>query len=178
MEPKNPGRFALRLFPSNFSRYMEYPMSPAWTCKPHAELTITELYALLRLRSEVFVVEQNCVFLDLDGKDLQGQTQHLMAWRDGELLAYCRLLEPALNDGQAVIGRVITAPAARATGLGHELMRRAKQEVQRLWPDQPVYLGAQARLRNYYGGHGFVPVTEEYIEDGIPHVGMLLQEVV
>ncbi|WP_313622346.1 GNAT family N-acetyltransferase [Achromobacter sp.] len=153
-------------------------MSPAWTCKHHAELTTTELYALLRLRSEVFVVEQNCVFLDLDGKDLQGQTQHLMAWRNGELMAYCRLLEPALNEGQAVIGRVITAPAARGTGLGHELMRRAKQEVQRLWPDQPVYLGAQARLRNYYGGHGFVPVTEEYMEDGIPHVGMLLQEVV
>lgn len=149
---------------------------PTWTCKPHAELTTAELYAILRLRSEVFVVEQNCVFLDMDGKDLQGQTEHLMAWRDGALLAYCRLLEPALNDGQVVIGRVITAPAARGSGLGHELMRRAKEEAQRIWPDQPVYLGAQARLKRYYGGHGFVPVTEEYIEDGIPHVGMLLQE--
>lgn len=149
---------------------------PAWTCKPHAELTLAELYAVLRLRSEVFVVEQNCVFLDLDGKDLLGQTEHLMAWENGELLAYCRLLEPALNDGQAVIGRVITAPAARGTGLGHELMRRAKDEVARLWPGAPVYLGAQARLKDYYGGHGFVPVTDEYIEDGIPHVGMLLRE--
>lgn len=151
-------------------------MTPAWICKPHADLTPAELYAILRLRSEVFVVEQNCVFLDMDGKDLQGQTEHLMAWHDGELVAYCRLLEPALNDGRAVIGRVITAPAARGTGLGHELMRRAKEEVQRMWPDQPVYLGAQARLKGYYGGHGFVPVTEEYMEDGIPHVGMLLQE--
>lgn len=149
---------------------------PRWTCKPHAELTLAELYAILRLRSEVFVVEQDCVFLDMDGKDLQGQTEHLMAWENGALLAYCRLLEPALNDGQAVIGRVITAPAARGTGLGHELMRRAKDEVARLWPGQPVYLGAQARLRAYYAGHGFVPVTEEYIEDGIPHVGMLLHE--
>ncbi|AKP88876.1 GNAT family N-acetyltransferase [Achromobacter ruhlandii] len=149
---------------------------PLWTCKPHAELTLAELYAILRLRSEVFVVEQDCVFLDMDGKDLQGQTEHLMAWENGALLAYCRLLEPALNDGQAVIGRVITAPAARGTGLGHELMRRAKDEVARLWPGQPVYLGAQARLRDYYAGHGFVPVTEEYIEDGIPHVGMLLRE--
>lgn len=149
---------------------------PLWTCKPHAELTLAELYAILRLRSEVFVVEQDCVFLDMDGKDLQGQTKHLMAWENGALLAYCRLLEPALNDGQAVIGRVITAPAARGTGLGHELMRRAKDEVARLWPGQPVYLGAQARLRDYYAGHGFVPVTEEYIEDGIPHVGMLLRE--
>jgi ElaA protein len=84
-----------------------------------------------------------------------------MAWRAGALLAYCRLLEPALNDGRAVIGRVITAPAARGTGLGHELMRRAKDEARRLGPGQPVYLGAQARLRGYYGGHGFVPVTEE-----------------
>lgn len=149
---------------------------PLWTCKPHAELTLAELYAILRLRSEVFVVEQDCVFLDMDGKDPQGQTEHLMAWENGALLAYCRLLEPALNDGQAVIGRVITAPAARGTGLGHELMRRAKDEVARLWPGQPVYLGAQARLRAYYAGHGFVPVTEEYIEDGIPHVGMLLRE--
>ncbi|CAB3828507.1 GNAT family N-acetyltransferase [Achromobacter ruhlandii] len=149
---------------------------PLWTCKPHAELTLAELYAILRLRSAVFVVEQDCVFLDMDGKDLQGQTEHLMAWENGALLAYCRLLEPALNDGQAVIGRVITAPAARGTGLGHELMRRAKDEVARLWPGQPVYLGAQARLRAYYAGHGFVPVTEEYIEDGIPHVGMLLRE--
>ncbi|MCZ8390696.1 GNAT family N-acetyltransferase [Achromobacter xylosoxidans] len=139
-------------------------------------MTLAELYAVLRLRSEVFVVEQNCVFLDLDGKDLLGQTEHLMAWENGELLAYCRLLEPALNEGQAVIGRVITAPAARGTGLGHELMRRAKDEVARLWPGTPVYLGAQARLKGYYGGHGFVPVTDEYIEDGIPHVGMLLRE--
>lgn len=148
--------------------------APVWTCKPHAELTLAELYAILRLRSEVFVVEQNCVFLDMDGKDLQGQTEHLMAWQGDVLMAYCRLLEPARNDGQAVIGRVITAPAARGTGLGHELMRRAKEEVARLWPGQPVYLGAQARLKGYYGGHGFVPVTDEYMEDGIPHVGMRL----
>lgn len=148
--------------------------APVWTCKPHADLSLSELYAILRLRSEVFVVEQQCVFLDMDGKDLQGQTEHLMAWQGDVLMAYCRLLEPARNDGQAVIGRVITAPAARGTGLGHELMRRAKEEVARLWPGQPVYLGAQARLKGYYGGHGFVPVTSEYMEDGIAHVGMRL----
>ncbi|KOF52973.1 MULTISPECIES: GNAT family N-acetyltransferase [unclassified Achromobacter] len=147
---------------------------PAWICKPHSELAPAELYALLRLRSEVFVVEQECVYLDLDGKDLQGATAHLMAWENGELAAYCRLLEPALNGGRAVIGRVITAPAFRGAGLGHELMRRAKAEAARLWPGRPLYLNAQARLRNYYAGHGFVPVTDEYMEDGIPHVGMLL----
>ncbi|MDT4860244.1 hypothetical protein FQZ97_947920 [compost metagenome] len=110
----------------------------------------------------------------MDGKDLEGRTEHLMAWKNGALLAYCRLLEPALNEGKAIIGRVITAPAGRGTVLGHELMRRAKAEVERLWPGEPVYLGAQARLRGYYAGHGFVPVTDEYMEDGIPHIGMLL----
>ena len=86
---------------------------PAWTCKPHADLTTAELYALLTLRSVVFVMEQNCPYLDMDGQDLQGQTQHLMAWDNGALVAYCRLLEPARNEGRAVIGRVVTAPSAR-----------------------------------------------------------------
>lgn len=148
---------------------------PAWTCKPHAELTLAELYAVLRLRSEVFVVEQNCVFLDMDGKDLLGQTEHLMAWENGELLAYCRLLEPALNDGQAVIGRVITAPAAR-----HGPGPRADA------PRQGRSGAAVARRAGLPGRAGpaqgllrrprLAPVTDEYIEDGIPHVGMLLRE--
>ena len=89
---------------------------PAWTCKPHADLTTAELYALLTLRSVVFVMEQNCPYLDMDGQDLQGQTQHLMAWDNGALVAYCRLLEPARNEGRAVIGRSSPRPrrAARA----------------------------------------------------------------
>ena len=86
---------------------------PAWTCKPHTDLTTAELYALLTLRSVVFVMEQNCPYLDMDGLDLQGQTRHLMAWDNGALVAYCRLLEPARNEGRAVIGRVVTAPSAR-----------------------------------------------------------------
>ncbi|MBR8656280.1 GNAT family N-acetyltransferase [Achromobacter sp. Marseille-Q0513] len=149
---------------------------PAWTCKPHADLTTAELYALLTLRSVVFVMEQNCPYLDMDGQDLQGQTQHLMAWDKGALVAYCRLLEPARNEGRAVIGRVVTAPSARGTGLGHELVRRAKEEIRRVWPGQPIYLSAQAHLQRYYGAHGFKAVTEEYMEDNIPHIGMLLDE--
>ncbi|WP_088139082.1 GNAT family N-acetyltransferase [Achromobacter xylosoxidans] len=149
---------------------------PDWICKPHQELTVTEIYAILRLRTEVFVIEQNCVFQDMDGKDLIGQTSHLMAWQDGKLAAYCRILDPSLKDGQIEIGRVITAPWTRGQGLGHELIRHAMQEVRLRWPGRAMYLGAQARLRNYYGGHGFVQVTEEYIEDGIPHVGMRLDE--
>ena len=145
---------------------------PAWTCKPHADLTTAELYALLTLRSVVFVMEQNCPYLDMDGQDLQGQTQHLMAWDNGALVAYCRLLEPARNEGRAVIGRSSPRPR-RARGLGHELVRRAKEEIRRVWPGQPIYLSAQAHLQR---AHGFKAVTEEYMEDNIPHIGMLLDE--
>ena len=148
---------------------------PAWTCKPHADLTTAELYALLTLRSVVFVMEQNCPYLDMDGQDLQGQTQHLMAWDNGALVAYCRLLEPARNEGRAVIGRVVTAPSARGARACHELVRRAKGgNSPRL--ARPAHLperaGAPAALR----AHGFKAVTEEYMEDNIPHIGMLLDE--
>lgn len=146
-----------------------------WICKHHADLTTAELYALLRLRTEVFVLEQKCLFQDMDGQDLQGRTAHLMAWENGKLAAYCRLLDPALDEnGEAVIGRVIVAPAWRGMRLGHELMRRALAEARLRWPNAGVYLGAQAHLRDYYGSHGFVVVTAEYLEDGIPHVGMRL----
>lgn len=148
---------------------------PNWICKPHQELTVAEIYAILQLRTEVFVVEQACIFQDIDGKDLVGQTSHLMAWQDGQLAAYCRILDPSLNkNGDIEIGRVISAPWTRGQGLGHELIRHAMAEVRRCWPGRAMYLGAQARLRGYYGGHGFVQVTEEYMEDGIPHVGMRL----
>jgi ElaA protein len=148
---------------------------PDWTCKHHADLTTAELYALLQLRAAVFVVEQNCVFQDMDGQDLRGETAHLMAWTDGRLAAYCRLLDPVCDEnGEAVIGRVIVAPGQRGTALGHELMRRALAQVQSRWPGAGVYLVAQSHLRGFYGAHGFAAVTQEYLEDGIPHVGMRL----
>jgi len=147
---------------------------PTWTCKPHADLTLAELYALLRLRSEVFVVEQQCLFLDQDGEDLVGDTWHLMAWENGALVACARLLDPARHDGQAVIGRVATADAVRGQGLGHALMRQALEAVRRRWPAAPVYLGAQLRLQAFYAGYGFEPVTAPYSEDDIPHIGMRL----
>lgn len=145
---------------------------PTWICKPHADLTTTELYALLRLRSEVFVVEQQCVFLDLDGQDLAGDTWHLMGWMDSELVAGARLLDPAGHGGDAVIGRVVTAAPVRGQGLGHTLMRLALAHAARLWPGAPVYLGAQQRLEAFYASHGFERVTPPYMEDGIPHIGM------
>ncbi|WP_019938541.1 GNAT family N-acetyltransferase [Bordetella sp. FB-8] len=145
----------------------------SWTCKNHTDLTLAELYGLLQLRAAVFVIEQHCLFHDLDSQDLRGQTAHLMAWEDDRLAAYCRLLDPAYDEnGEAVIGRVVVAPAWRGSALGHELMRRAVAQVQSRWPGVGMYLGAQAHLREFYGAHGFAVATDEYMEDGIPHVGM------
>lgn len=143
-----------------------------WNCKHHTELSTQELYAILRLRAEVFVVEQQCVYLDVDGQDLLGDTCHLMAWREQQLVAYLRLLDPVQQDGNVVIGRVVTAPSARGQGTGHVLMVQALDHAERKWPGQPIYLSAQAHLQGYYGRYGFEPVGEVYLEDGIPHIGM------
>ncbi|UXY52940.1 GNAT family N-acetyltransferase [Pseudomonas tohonis] len=147
-------------------------MPITWTCSHHSELDKQALYDILALRTQVFVVEQKCPYLEVDGLDLVGDSCHLMA-RDGDaLVAYLRLLDPQRNQGEVVIGRVVIAEAARGTGLGHQLMERALKDCQRRWPGLPVYLSAQAHLQKYYGRYGFVPVTEVYLEDDIPHVGM------
>lgn len=147
-------------------------MPITWHTLHHSELSTHDLYALLELRSRVFVVEQNCPYQDVDGQDLSADTHHLLARKDGQLLAYLRLLDPSTQGGEAVIGRVLTAPAARGSGLGHALMEHAIEACTRLWPGRPIYLSAQAHLQGYYGRYGFVAVTEQYLEDDIPHIGM------
>lgn len=145
-----------------------------WTLKGFDALSLHELYDLLVLRSRVFVVEQTCPFLDLDGLDKQGEVLHLLGWQEGKLVAYARLLAPDLvKPGFAVIGRVVTAPEARGGGLGHRLMERAGAECARLWPQAPVYLGAQAHLQDFYARHGFRPEGDVYLEDEILHIGMV-----
>ncbi|MEE8616010.1 MAG: GNAT family N-acetyltransferase [Roseateles sp.] len=142
-----------------------------WTCQPFDALTGHDVYALLQLRSEVFVVEQQCIFQDMDGLDLPGW--HLLGWaEDGRLAACARLLPAGVKAPEVVIGRVITAPWARGQGQGHALMREALAQCERLWPGEVITLHAQARLEGYYRGHGFRPVGEPYIEDGIPHIEM------
>lgn len=152
-------------------------MSLVWRFQAFDALTVAELYAVLRLRSEVFVVEQNCVFLDMDNSD--AQAMHLMGHTgkmgeaQGELVAYARCFGPGVKYAEASIGRVITAPQARAGGLGHVLMREAVRALQAHWGPQPIRIGAQARLQAFYEQHGFVREGEPYIEDGIPHIEML-----
>ncbi|TBU85186.1 GNAT family N-acetyltransferase [Phytopseudomonas dryadis] len=147
-------------------------MSITWHLKPHADLSKAQLYAALMLRTRVFVVEQNCPYQEVDGLDLLGDTCHLLGWRGDELVAYLRLLDPALNQGEVIIGRVVTAGSARGTGLGHEMMSQALEACAQRWPGRPIYLSAQAHLQGYYGRYGFVAETGEYLEDGIPHIGM------
>ena len=147
-------------------------MTVDWVCKHHDALGKDQLYAVLRLRSEVFVVEQKCAYQDIDGQDLAGDTHHLMAWNDNELVAYLRLLDPESQGGDVVIGRVIVSQAARGTGLGHQMLEEALERIEDIWPQTPIFLSAQAHLQKYYGRYGFVVAGEEYLEDDIPHIGM------
>lgn len=142
-----------------------------WTCLPFAELGVQQLYDVLALRSAVFVVEQQCVFLDIDGLDMQ--TWHLLGHADdGHLQAYARLIPPGLKGADALIGRVVTAPSARGSGAGRALMTEALARCERQWPGRAITLHAQAHLEPFYASFGFQPVGHRYIEDGIPHQEM------
>lgn len=147
-----------------------------WRCLPFHAMSADTLYRLLRLRSEVFVVEQNCVFLDLDGLDQQC-LYVLGEVVDDEgtvhLHASARLVPPGVAFAEASIGRVVTAPAARGGGIGHLLIAESVRLIEQLWGPQPIRIGAQAHLEAFYNRHGFVSDNKPYIEDGIPHLEML-----
>lgn len=143
-----------------------------WNDLHHSQLTVPQLYALLKLRCEVFVVEQTCPYQDIDGDDLLGENRHILGWRDGELVAYARILKSEEEFEPVVIGRVIISPAVRGEKLGYTLMEQTLASCQQNWPQKALYLGAQAHLQPFYAHFGFAPVTAVYDEDGIPHVGM------
>src|SRR4051812_21585846 len=117
-----------------------------WSCKKFDELTPHELYAILQLRNEVFVVEQNCVFQDADDKDQH--SYHLMGWDENFLAAYTRLIPPGISYPYASIGRVVTSPKWRQTGLGKLLMQRSIEEMERLFDKISIKIGAQLYLKN------------------------------
>jgi ElaA protein len=142
-----------------------------WAVKPFPQLTPHELYAILRLRSAVFVVEQNCVFLDLD--NLDQPAHHCLGWHAGELVACTRLFGPGIAYPQASIGRVAVAGEVRRYGLGKKLMEVSIQACAQLFGPQPIQIGAQLYLKRFYEGFGFYQVGEMYLEDGIEHIHML-----
>jgi ElaA protein len=143
-----------------------------WILKKFDELSVHELYAILRLRNEVFGVEQNCVYLDVDNKDQS--CYHLMGWINEELAAYTRIVPPAVAYAEASIGRVVTSALHRRSGLGRELMNESIRRLYDLFGKVPVRIGAQVYLLKFYSSLGFIQDGDIYDEDGIDHVQMLL----
>jgi ElaA protein len=142
--------------------------------KPFDELSVHELYGILKLRNQVFCVEQNCVYNDLDDKDQK--SLHLMQYIDNKLVAYSRLLPEGVSyKGYASIGRVVNMPEYRGTGLGKRLMQMSIDKCMDQFPDSPIMIGAQSYLIEFYSSFGFVPEPDDYDEDGIPHRIMVLK---
>jgi len=144
-----------------------------FTFKHFTELTVDELYDILKLRSEIFVVEQDCVYNDLDGHDKNATHQFLK--KNGEIVAYSRLLKPGSRFADYSIGRVVVKESERGTGLGIRMMEEAKQYILNVWKGERIKISAQKYLQKFYEDLGFFVVTDEYLDDGIPHFGMLLE---
>ena len=140
--------------------------------KPFPTLTPHELYALLRLRSEVFVVEQKCVFLDLDNKDIY--CHHLMLFDNKQLISYARLVPPGISYREISLGRVVTAKEARNKGAGKKLMKLAVEYCRKIFGDGPIRIGAQHYLEKFYTEIGFTATGDIYDEDGIDHIEMIM----
>lgn len=151
----------------------EVNQAPVWRLMAFNDLRSFELYELLCLRSEVFVVEQQCIYQDMDGHDREAM--HLLGVQRGELQAYARCLAPGAKFAEASIGRVLTRSSCRGSGLGHALMEQAVLAIAQVWGPQAIRIGAQAHLVGFYARHGFVEVGQPYTEDGIAHIEMLRQ---
>lgn len=144
-----------------------------WHWKKFEDLTVDELYRAIQLRERVFVVEQKIVYLDCDDKDRKAW--HLLGFKDGQLLAYLRAFPPGIKYKEAAFGRVVTAPEGRGLGLGKELTKRAVAHLKATYSGTPIRISAQAYLEKFYGGFGFKRVGENYVEEDIPHLEMLLE---
>ena len=144
-------------------------------CVPFYKLNLDDMYQTMSLRQEVFVVEQNCPYLDADGKDQDAW--HLMGFDEADnLIAYTRLLPKGISyEKYASIGRVVTSPQGRGKGAGQAIMKASIDWCAQLFPNQPVKISAQTYLLKFYKNLGFEPVGEGYLEDDIPHIGMVLK---
>jgi ElaA protein len=142
-----------------------------WSLKKFDELSAKEIYEILKLRSEVFVVEQNCVFLDMDDKDQFAH--HLQGRIEGNLAAVVRILPPGLAYDEPSIGRVVSSPQFRRKGVGIALMNTAIAETVALYGARAIKIGAQQYLKKFYESFGFVQCSETYLEDDIPHIKMI-----
>lgn len=146
-------------------------MQLQWATREFKDLSSFELYDILKLRQEVFIVEQNCPYLDCDDKDFK--SYHVAGRNDEQkLVAYARIVFPGVSYPEVSIGRVVTSPAARRTGQGRFLMEECLKQIEKYYGKVPIRIGAQRYLLKFYESYGFIPL-EDYIEDGIPHTIML-----
>ena len=148
-------------------------MNIEFKIKPFNELSTPELYEVLKLRIEVFVVEQNCIYQDIDGKD--SKAIHVLGYYNGDLAAYCRIFDAGYYFDEASIGRVIVSPRYRDKKFGHDLMKVAIEAVDANFNKKQITISAQMYLQKFYESHGFVKTSEMYLEDDIPHIQMKIQ---
>lgn len=145
-----------------------------WEVLSFPQLTTDTLYKLIKLRIDVFVVEQTCPYPELDGKDCADGVYHLIGTKNNEMVACARLLPPGISYDNVSIGRVATKESTRGNGLGHQLLSEALLQCEKLWPAKTIDIGAQEHLTHFYQKHGFNVISDMYLEDDIPHVDMRL----
>lgn len=143
-----------------------------WAVKKYSDLSLDELYAMLQLRSEVFVVEQNCVYQDIDGKD--SFAYHVLGYDNKQLMAYARIFKPGDYFQESSIGRIIVKACYRKKEVGHQLLSYSINFINSTLQQKAIRISAQQYLISFYQKHGFKPVGEGYLEDGIPHINMLI----
>lgn len=148
-----------------------------WHTKTFSQLTTDELYDFLKLRIDVFVVEQACYYSDLDDLDRHPEVRHIFCYDEGQMLGYCRILPPGLvYEEESAIGRVIVSELARGKKMGYQLMALANDKVDEYWPDHDCHISAQEHLKSFYQNLGFEQISDMYLEDNIPHIGMLRKQ--
>lgn len=146
-----------------------------WEMKKFNELSGEEIYEILKLRSEVFVIEQQCIYEECDGKD--NKSYHLFAKENGQIIAYLRILEKGVSYNEISIGRVLTDKKYRGKGLAKQMMLRAIEFIENNLNEKVIRISAQEYLINFYSSLGFVRVSEVYLEDNIPHIEMLYKKL-
>ena len=145
-----------------------------WEVKPFRQLSVDRLFEVLKLRVDVFVVEQACAYPELDDHDRHLETRHLSGRNEfDQLIAYARLLPPGLRFSEVNLGRFVVKADFRKQGVGHQLLQKALQESSRCWPKTSIRISAQDYLQVFYEQYGFIRISDVYLEDGIPHVEMV-----
>ena len=147
-----------------------------WMSRTFSELNTTELYKLLALRTDIFVVEQHCPYPELDFKDTQQDVYHILGYEKHQLVAYARLLSPEVMGSNSVyIGRVAVLEKERSKGIGFALVAECLKKCNEYWPEQSIQISAQFHLQDFYAQLGFSTISEKYMEDGIEHIEMAYQ---